>query len=137
MQRYGLASAGVLLALSVTCAQAQVQQNGQASYFNSGQNGHTRTANGDKVDPGSNTAASRDLPLGTKATVTNKATGKSTDVEVTDRGPTRPDRKIDLSKKSAEDVGMTKRGTAPVAIKADPAKQTDPAVKHQLEQQQK
>jgi peptidoglycan lytic transglycosylase len=137
MRIYGLPSAGILLMSATTFAQSPVQQNGQASYYNSGQSGHTRTANGDKVDPGSNTAASRDLPLGTKATVTNKATGRSTDVNVTDRGPVRQDRKIDVSKKAAQDVGMTKSGTAPVAIKADPAKQTDPAVKRELEQRQK
>jgi len=137
MRIYGLAAAGLLLLGSATYAQTPVQQNGQASYYNSGQNGHTKTANGDKVDPGSNTAASRDLPLGTKATVTNKQTGRSTDVTVTDRGPSRPDRKIDLSRKAAGDVGMTKTGTAPVTIKADPSKQTDPAVKQQVERQAK
>jgi rare lipoprotein A len=137
MRVYGLASAGVFLFCSVTFAQAPVQQNGQASYYSAGQSGHTKTANGDKVDPNSNTAASRDLPLGTKATVTNKATGRSTDVKITDRGPTRQDRKIDLSKKAAEDVGMTKTGTAPVDINADPAKQTDRVVTQQLEKQQK
>jgi rare lipoprotein A len=122
---------------SAAYAQAPVQQNGQASYYNAGQSGHTRTANGDKVDPNSNTAASRDLPLGTNATVTNKATGRSTDVKVTDRGPVREDRKIDLSRKAAENVGMTKTGTAPVTINADPAKQSDPAVRQQLERQGK
>jgi peptidoglycan lytic transglycosylase len=48
--------------------------------------------------------------------VTDKNTGKSTDVKVTDRGPTRRDRVIDLSKKSANDVGMEKQGTAPVTV---------------------
>ena len=104
MRITSLASVGVVLFCSATYAQAPVQQNGQASYFKGGQSGHTQTANGDKVNPDSNTAASRDLPLGTKATVTNKATGQSTDVKVTDRGPTRPDRKIDLSKKAAQNV---------------------------------
>ena len=33
--------------------------------------------------------------------MTDQKTGKSTDVQVTDRGPTRQDRVIDLSKKSA------------------------------------
>jgi expansin (peptidoglycan-binding protein) len=64
----------------------------------------------------SNEAASSNLPLGSEATVTDKNTGKSTDVKVTDRGPTRRDRVIDLSKKSANDVGMEKQGTAPVTV---------------------
>lgn len=114
-----------------------VAQEGEASYFNKGVNGHTKTANGEPVQPDRNTAASRNLPLGTNATVTNKATGQSTDVHVNDRGPSRKDRTIDLSKKAAGDVGMSKTGTAPVVVKADPAKQTDPVVKQKLLEQAK
>src|SRR3954468_6908889 len=46
--------------------EAPVTQQGQASYFNGGQNGHTRTANGEPVQADKNTAASRTLPLGTE-----------------------------------------------------------------------
>lgn len=112
-----------------------VTEQGQASYFNGGQNGHTKAADGEPVQPDKNTAASRDLPLGTKATVTDKATGKSTEVKVNDRGPVRHDRVIDVSKKAAGDLGMKKTGTAPVVVKADPNKQTDPAVRRQLLQE--
>jgi rare lipoprotein A (peptidoglycan hydrolase) len=103
--------------LLATAAQAQpTTQQGTASYFNGGVNGHTKTANNEDVQPNSNTAASRTLPLGSTAKVTNKQTGKSTDVRITDRGPTRKDRVIDLSKKSANDVGMEKTGVAPVVV---------------------
>ena len=95
---------------------AQQQQQGTASYYQGGQSGHTQTKSGTPVNPNSNEAASPNLPLGSEATVTNKNTGKSTDVKVTDRGPTRHDRVIDLSKKSANDVGMQKQGTAPVTV---------------------
>jgi len=111
-----------------------VQQQGEASYYRGGQDGNTRTATGEPVDPNSNTAASRDLPLGTEATVTNERTGQSTDVRINDQGPARKDRVIDLSRKAAEDIGMEKSGTAPVTIEADPAKQKDPKVRQQLEQ---
>ena len=58
------------------------------------------------------------LPLGTTAKVTNLKTGKSTDVTVTDRGPALGSRKIDLTKKAAKDIGLTrKEGVAPVTIK--------------------
>jgi peptidoglycan lytic transglycosylase len=77
---------------------------------------HTQTKGGTTVNPNSNEAASPNLPLGSHATVTDQKTGKSTDVQVTDRGPTRQDRVIDLSKKSARDVGMEKSGTAPVTV---------------------
>jgi rare lipoprotein A len=97
-------------------AQTPAPQQGQASFFNSGQDGHSKTASGKPVEPDKNTAASRDLPLGSEATVTNKKTGQSTDVEITDRGPVRKDRQIDVSRKAADDLGMTKSGTAPVTV---------------------
>lgn len=101
-------------------AQTNVQH-GQASYFNGGQNGHTETKSGAPVDAQtSDTAASRTLPLGSEAKVTNQRTGQSTNVKITDRGPTRPDRVIDLSHKAAGQIGMTKSGTAPVTVQ--PAK---------------
>lgn len=87
-----------------------------ASYYQGGQSGHTQTKSGMPVNLNSNEAASPNLPLGSQATVINKNTGKSTDVKVTDRGPTRHDRVIDLSKKSVNDVGMEKQGTAPVTV---------------------
>jgi rare lipoprotein A len=117
--------------------EAPVTQQGQASYFNGGQNGHTKAANGEPVQPDRNTAASRTLPLGTEATVTNQRTGQSTDVHVNDRGPVRQDRAIDLSRKAAGDIGMSKTGTAPVTVTADPNKQTDPAVRQKLHDQAK
>jgi rare lipoprotein A len=104
------------MSLLVAPALAQQPQQGTASYYNGGVNGHTQTKSGTKVNPHSNEAASPNLPLGSQAKVTNKQTGKSTDVTVTDRGPTRSDRVIDLSKQSAKDVGMEKSGTAPVTV---------------------
>ena len=89
------------------------------------------------MQPDRNTAASRTLPPGTNATVTNKATGQSTEVHVNDRGPVRQDRVIDLSKKAAGDVGMSKTGTAPVVVQADPNRQSDPAVRQKLLEQGK
>ncbi len=103
-------------------AQQQAQpgnQQGQASYFAGGQNGHTKTASGAKVNPQGETAASRTLPLGSGATVTNKRTGQSTHVTVTDRGPTRQDRVVDVSKAAAGRLGMEKSGTAPVTVQPD------------------
>ena len=117
-----VAAAGLLLLPALAYAQTQpggqsAAQQGQASYFNGGQSGHTQTKSGAPVDAhGSDTAASRTLPLGSKAKVTNKRTGQSTDVTITDRGPTRPDRVIDLSHKAAGEIGMTKSGTAPVTV---------------------
>src|SRR3712207_2665928 len=85
-----------------------IRQEGEASYYRGGQDGNSKTATGEKVNRDSNTAASRDLPLGTEATVTNKKTGQSTDVRINDRGPDRKDRTIDLSEKAAKDIGAKK-----------------------------
>jgi rare lipoprotein A len=52
------------------------------------------------------TAAHPTLPLGTRATVTNLATGASVDVVVNDRGPYVYGRDIDLSRAAAEAIGV-------------------------------
>jgi rare lipoprotein A len=90
---------------------------GKATYYPDALNGHP-TASGDTFHQSDHTAASNKLPLGTAVKITNRKTGKSTDVTVTDRGPALGRRKIDLSKKAAKDIGLTpKEGIAPVKIK--------------------
>jgi rare lipoprotein A len=117
MRKLILITAMSLLAAPSLAENQQGQtQRGQASYYKGGQSGHTQTKSGEPVNANSNDAASPNLPLGSRATVTNQKTGQSTDVRVTDRGPTRQDRVIDLSKKSADDIGMGKSGTAPVTV---------------------
>ncbi len=77
-----------------------------------------KTASGKPFKPGKLTAASRNLPLNSKAKVTNLETGKSTDVTITDRGPFKKGRVIDLSPSAAKRIGVTeKKGVAPVAVK--------------------
>ena len=44
-------------------------------------------ADGNRFDPNSNVAASKSLPFGTTAKVTNLKNGKSALVKVQDRGP--------------------------------------------------
>ena len=112
-------SVGTVLLLATAAQSQPTTQQGQASYFNGGVNGHTKTANGENVQPNANTAASRTLPLGSTAKVTNQETGQLTDVRITDRGPTRQDRVVDLSKKAAGDVGMEKQGVAPVTVQPE------------------
>jgi peptidoglycan lytic transglycosylase len=101
---------------------------GKASFYggSDGFDGQT-TANGDTFDHHEHTAAAtKAIPLGSKAKVTNLKTGKSTTVTVTDRGPYVPGRKIDLSKDAAKEIGITKKeGVAPVRIEVTkpPAKE--------------
>ena len=73
-------------------------------------------ADGTRFDPASNAAASKTLPLGTAATVTNLANGRSTVVEVRDRGPYVRGRILDLSPRSGRMIGMRRDGVARVAI---------------------
>jgi rare lipoprotein A len=138
MRKLMLPIAAILLMTQQAAAQESkpgkvIRQEGQASYFQAGQDGHTKTKSGEPVDPQGYTAASRDLPLGTVATVTNKETGKSVEVRINDRGPTRPDRIIDVSKQAARDLGMEETGLAPVVVEADPDKQQDPQVRSEIE----
>jgi rare lipoprotein A len=69
------------------------------------------------MNPHGNNAASRTLPLGTVAKVTNVATGKSAIVKIEDRGPYIKGRIVDLSPATARKIGITKRiGVAKVVV---------------------
>lgn len=76
-----------------------------------------KMANGKLMDPEHNNAASRTLPLGTTAKVTNLATGKSAVVTIQDRGPYVSGRIVDLSPATAHSIGITARqGLAKVQV---------------------
>jgi rare lipoprotein A len=69
------------------------------------------------MNPRGNNAASRTLPLGTVAKVTNVATGKSAIIEIEDRGPYIKGRIVDLSPSTARKIGITRRiGVAKVVV---------------------
>ena len=103
------------------------KQRGKASYY-SHRFVHKKTASGLPLDPNKKTAASKTLPLGTKAEVTNLENGKKTEVIVNDRGPYVADRVIDVTPKAAEELGIKKEGVAPVEVKpvALPPPDADP-----------
>ena len=63
-------------------------------------------ADGTRMDPNANNAASRTLPLGTTAKVTNLETGQSAEVTIQDRGPYVKGRIIDLSPATARKIGL-------------------------------
>lgn len=92
------------------------KQQGTASYYGK-HFAHKKTASGEPLDPNKKTAASKTLPIGTKAKVTNKENGKSTEVVVTDRGPYVKDRIIDVTPKAAEELDMKKAGVTQVEVK--------------------
>jgi rare lipoprotein A (peptidoglycan hydrolase) len=105
-----------------TTGHATKRRVGKASIYHDHFQGR-KTATGDTFSQNKLTAASRDLPLGSKATVTNRKNGKSVEVEVNDRGPYVDGRVIDLSKTAAERIGVTaSQGVAPVVVEAKPVK---------------
>jgi rare lipoprotein A len=74
-------------------------------------------ADGSKMDPNGNNAASKTLPLGTTARVTNVETGASAVVTIQDRGPYVKGRIVDLSPSTAQKIGITEEnGAAKVRI---------------------
>jgi len=75
------------------------------------------TASGEAYDPNDLTAASKTLPLGSIVEVTNPSNGRSVRVRINDRGPYVPGRSIDLSKRAAEEIGLTEKGVGKVKIR--------------------
>lgn len=103
-------------------------RHGKASYY--GKQFHGRTmADGTPMNPESNVAASRTLPLGTKAEVTNLANGKSEVVEIRDRGPYVDGRIVDVSPRVAEKLDMKEEGVAPVVVTPLEVPQADGSIK--------
>lgn len=89
---------------------AQASECGRASWYAL----HSRTANGERMNPSAMTAAHKSLPFGTRIKVVNKANGKSVVVRINDRGPFIRGRIVDLSKAAARSIGMIKTGHASV-----------------------
>jgi rare lipoprotein A len=89
-----------------------------------------KMANGNKMDPENNNAASRTLPLGTTAKVTNLKTGRSAVVTIQDRGPYVEGRIVDLSPATAQEIGITRReGVTKVEVSPITVPQPDGSVK--------
>jgi rare lipoprotein A len=76
-----------------------------------------KMADGTRMDPNADNAASRSLPLGTTAEVTNLENGQSAKVTIQDRGPYVQGRIIDLSPATAREIGLDRQdGVATVAV---------------------
>ncbi|HEV7914901.1 MAG TPA: septal ring lytic transglycosylase RlpA family protein [Albitalea sp.] len=76
-----------------------------------------KMADGTRMDPADDNAASRTLPLGTRARVTNLETGRSAVVTIQDRGPYAKGRIVDLSPSTAQQIGLTREeGVARVQV---------------------
>jgi rare lipoprotein A len=82
---------------------------GKASWYGKREQGK-RTASGERFDRNKYTCASRTYPLGTLLMVKYPRKGTFVVVRVTDRGPFKKGRVLDLSEKAATILGLKSRG---------------------------
>jgi rare lipoprotein A len=87
-------------------------ETGIASYYWQPQ----AVASGGRFNPNAMTAAHKTLPFGTRVRVTSLSSGRSVEVVINDRGPYVAGRVIDLSRRAAENLGMTGAGLAKVSV---------------------
>ena len=104
------------------------KQKGRVSYY-AHHFTNRQMANGKRFDPNTNVAASKTLPLGTTARVTNLTNGKSATVRVEDRGPFIDGRVVDVTPKVAGLLEIRKSGVAPVIVAPIAVPQPNGAVK--------
>ena len=90
-------------------------QEGIASWYGQSHHGK-KTASGEVFNMEALTAAHRTLPFGTVVRVTHLATNRTVTVRINDRGPYTDGRIIDLSARSARDLGIVRLGIAKVRI---------------------
>lgn len=103
---------------------AGYEATGVASWYGRDFHGK-KTANGERYDMYTMSAAHKTLPMPTMARVTNLENGRSVIVRINDRGPFVKDRLIDLSYAAARELGYDSQGTARVRVQVlgngDPA----------------
>jgi len=95
---------------------APTKEIGKASVYSTWFQGRHMT-DGERYNARSDAAASRTLPIGTKAKVVDLQTGKVAKVVIKDHGPAPKSRIIDLTPHTAAQIGLTKKqGIAPVEV---------------------
>jgi len=103
----------LFMASIVRAAQEPIR--GVASYYSRAHQGK-RMANGKPFDLKKMTAACLRFPLGTRLQVRSIATGRIVIVQVTDRGPFKTGRLIDLSEAAAVLLGIKQLGVSIVEV---------------------
>ncbi|GAB3331441.1 hypothetical protein GCM10027511_40180 [Hymenobacter humi] len=104
---------GTSKSVSTPTTSATTVLRGRASWYGSYFQGK-RTTSGERYNRFQYTCAHKTLPFGTRLRVTNVKNGKSVVVRVTDRGPFRHQRILDLSEIAAKPLGITECGAATV-----------------------
>ncbi|MCX8164514.1 MAG: septal ring lytic transglycosylase RlpA family protein [Aquificaceae bacterium] len=110
-----LALLALMLAFSKTMAQNCDVMEGYASWYGGKFHGK-RTSSGEIFNKHKYTGASRKYPLGTYLLVKNLDNNEEVVVIVTDRGPWKKNRIIDLSKAAAKKLDFIKQGIAKVQV---------------------
>jgi rare lipoprotein A len=114
-------------------------ETGLASVYSADLEGQL-TASGQPYNGNSLTAAHRTLPLGTRISVTDPASGRSVRVVVNDRWGGGPGRVVNLSRRAAEDLGLGTNGQLTVTVvveelgtgRLDPAAVEPPVARQSL-----
>lgn len=88
---------------------------GMASYYGNEFQGR-KTANGERYDKNELSGAHRTLPFGTMVRVRNTANDRSVVIRINDRGPWKESRVLDVSFAAAQELDMTRSGTASVEV---------------------
>jgi len=91
------------------------EETGVASWYGPDFDGKY-TANGERFDMNTLTAAHRTLPMPSIVEVTNLDNGRSIQLRVNDRGPYARDRILDVSRRAAQMLGFENTGTAHVRV---------------------
>src|ERR1044071_9791224 len=94
----------------LACSSATAEAGIASVYAYSG----SKTASGERANPGGLTAAHRTLAFGTHVRVTNRRNGRSITVRINDRGPFVRGRVIDITPAAASALGFS--GLAPVKL---------------------
>ena len=102
-------------------------EKGRASYYAKFFT-NRKMADGKRMNPNTNIAASKTLPLGSVAKVTNLDNGKSATVKIEDRGPYVGGRVVDLAPKVANQLDLKEKGVVPVEVKPITLPQPDGTV---------
>jgi rare lipoprotein A len=92
------------------------KEKGRASYYANCFD-YRKMADGRRLNPDMNVAASKTLPLGSVVKVTNLENGKTAMVQIEDRGPYVRGRVVDLARRAANQLGIEHQGVVPVVVK--------------------
>lgn len=93
----------------------EILETGKASYYGGKLHGR-KTASGERYDQNALTAAHKTLPFGTIVRVTAEWNQKTVEVRITDRGPFKKGRVIDLSTAAAAELEMLSKGVGDVTL---------------------